>query len=90
MRVRFLGFGMSSLDVELFAYVVASDYNQFLQTQEDLLLNVMEIVQAAGTQLAYPSQTLYLTRSNGLSATERDAPPSAETTEPSAHLLDVR
>jgi len=63
VRVRFLGFGTSSLDIEVYAYVAASDFSHFLQTQQELLLEVMEIVEAAGTQLAYPSQTLYLARS---------------------------
>ncbi len=67
-RVRFLGFGASSLDVELSCYVVAKDWSDFLDTQQGLLLDSIEFVQTAGTQLAYPSQTLYLARSNGAGA----------------------
>jgi MscS family membrane protein len=66
MRVRFLGFGPSSLDVEIFAYALCSDWNHFLATQQDLLLELMEIIEATGARLAYPSQTLYLARSNTL------------------------
>ena len=86
IRVRFLGFGTSSLDVEIFAYVLARDWNSFLEIQQELLLQVMEIVHAAGTRLAYPSQTLYLARSN---AAHGDVPLSA-TTDPSAQLQDFR
>ena len=60
VRVRFLGIGTSSLSVEIFAYVFAVDWNQFLEIQEDLLLKIMEIIDQAGTEMALPSQTTYL------------------------------
>ena len=86
VRVRFLGFGTWSLNVEIFVYVLDSDWNSFLETQENLLLDVMEIVQAAGTGLAYPSQTLYLARFN---TPDGNAPRHA-TTDPSADLQGGR
>jgi MscS family membrane protein len=73
VRVRFLGFGTSTLNVELFAYVIAADQSTFLKTQQALLLDSMEIVHAAGTRLAYPSQTLYLDTSNGLGVADGKA-----------------
>ncbi|HWI70290.1 MAG TPA: mechanosensitive ion channel family protein, partial [Nitrospiraceae bacterium] len=60
VRVRFVRFGASSLDVEIFAYVFASDWNNFLEIQEELLYGIMDIVQKAGAAIALPSQTLYL------------------------------
>jgi MscS family membrane protein len=60
MRVRFVRFGPSSLEVDIFAYVFASDGNNFLEIQEELLLGIMDIVQQAGAGIALPSQTLYL------------------------------
>jgi MscS family membrane protein len=60
VRVRFVRLGASSLDVEIFAYLLARDWNHFLEIQEDLLLRVMEIIQHAGTEIAFPSQTMYL------------------------------
>ena len=62
VRVRFLGFGSSSLDLDLFAYVYARDWNHFLEIQEGLLLQIMKIVQETGAQIALPSQITYLTR----------------------------
>jgi len=59
-RVRLLRFGASSLDVEIRAYVLASDWASFLEVQEELLFLVLEAVAAAGASLAFPSQTLYL------------------------------
>ena len=65
-RIRFVGFGGSSLDLEIFAYVRAFDMAEFLAIQEDLLLRVMDIVAAAGTSIAFPSQTTYLARDTPL------------------------
>src|SRR5215475_1605137 len=62
VRARFVGFGASSLDVELFAYVTTSDWGEFLGIREDILLRIMDIVEQAGTAIAFPSQTLYLGR----------------------------
>ena len=59
-RVRFLRLAESSLDVEVFAYVRAATWPEFLEVQEDLLLRLLEIVTEAGTSVAFPSRTLYL------------------------------
>jgi len=79
VRVRFLRFGTFSLDVDIFAYVSARDWNHFLEIQEELLLCVMETVQRAGAEMAFPSQTMYLAtdsaenaaRSTGVLGSER-------------------
>lgn len=68
VRVRFFRVAPSSLDLELFAYVSAADWVPFLEIQEQLLLGVLDIVERAGTALAYPSQTLYFGDSNVVGA----------------------
>ncbi len=68
VRVRFVRFGSFSLDIELFAYILAADWLQFLEIQQELLLDLMEIVERSGAALAYPSQTLYFASSNPLAA----------------------
>ena len=60
MRVRFLSLGAFSLDVEVSAYITAQDWKQFLAIQEQLLFGVTEIVERAGTAIAFPSQTMYI------------------------------
>ncbi len=67
-RVRFTGFGKSSLDLEIFAYILETDYASFLPIQEDLLLRMMEIVEASGSGFAFPSQMTYVARDRGLDA----------------------
>ena len=60
VRVRLVRFGPSSVEVDIFAYVFAPNWNSFLETQEELLLSIMDIVHKAGTGIAFPSQTLYI------------------------------
>jgi MscS family membrane protein len=67
-RVVLTGFGASSIDIELRAYVLTSDYGTFLKIQEDLILDIMRTVEAAGTGFAFPSQTAYLARDDGIDA----------------------
>jgi MscS family membrane protein len=42
VRVRFVGFGASSLDIELFAYVKTTKRPEFLSVREEIFLQVME------------------------------------------------
>jgi len=82
VRVRFVNFGASSLDVDIFAYFSARDWIHFLEIQEELLLQIMGTVQAAGAQRALPSQAMYLAGSeaNGAVANgPRQSPKQAET-----------
>ena len=80
VRVRFLRFGASSLEVEVFAYIAARDSNEFLEIQEALLLRTMVCIEAAGVQIALPSQAILVT-SDSISSEGRvkrvlDASPS--------------
>ncbi len=67
-RVRFVGFGDYSLDIEIFAYIHAADMSEYLEIGEDLNLRIMEIVANSGSGFAFPSQTLYLGKDDGLDA----------------------
>jgi MscS family membrane protein len=60
LRVRFVRMNVYSLDVEVFAYLRARDWNHFLEIQEGLLFAITGIVAKAGTEIAFPSQTMYV------------------------------
>jgi len=64
-RVRFAGIGNSSFNLEFFAYVLTGDFGEFLEVQEDLLLRMMDVIEASGSSFAFPSQTIYLGRDSG-------------------------
>ena len=61
-RVRFTGYGESSLDLAIFAYVETTAMSEYLEVAEDLNLRIMDIIVQAGTALAYPTQTVSLER----------------------------
>jgi MscS family membrane protein len=65
-RARLVRLGTSSLDLEIFAYVQTSVHTTFLEVQEDLLLRILDIVEASGTALAIPTFATYQTRDPGL------------------------
>ncbi len=64
--IRFANVDPSALRLEIFAYVLTRDSNEFAAIREDLLLRISEIVGRSGTSFGYPSQTLYLARDHGL------------------------
>lgn len=66
-RIRFVEIGADSLNLEVFAYVTAIDFDQFLEVQEDLYLRLMDVIAASGTGFAFPSQTVYLAKDPGVS-----------------------
>jgi len=60
IRVRFLRFADASLDVDVFAYVLARDWSQFLEIQEGLQFQMMKCIESTGVRIAFPSPNIYL------------------------------
>jgi MscS family membrane protein len=54
--IRFTGIDPVSFKIEIFAYVLSPDYDDFLRAQSDLLIKLMEAVEAAGTGISVPLQ----------------------------------
>ncbi len=50
--VRLTAAGPKSLDVEIYAYITTTDWNEFLEIREDLLMLILREIEAAGTTLA--------------------------------------
>lgn len=68
VRVRFVGYGASSLDLNIRVYARTHEWNDFFAIREDVLFRIKDIVEHSGTGFAFPSQTLYLGRDGGLNA----------------------
>lgn len=62
VSVRFTALGDSSLNVEVMAWFVTTDWNEFTGIRQDLLLRFMEIVERAGSGFAFPTRTIVLDR----------------------------
>jgi MscS family membrane protein len=61
-RVRFIGIGQYSIDLEIHTYALTADHDEFLALQEELLLQLLDIIAAADTGLATPIQTNVIRR----------------------------
>ena len=66
LRVRFAGFGASSLDISVRVYALTKEWNEYFAIREDLYLRFAELVEESGTSFAFPSSTLYMGRDTGL------------------------
>ena len=69
VRVRFAGYGASSLEIDVRIYALTREWNEFYAIREDVFLRIIDIIEAAGAAIAIPSQTLYLGRDGGLDET---------------------
>ncbi len=54
--VRFIGIGTYSFNLEIFVYVTTIDGDEFNAIQSELLMKILDIVEAADTGLAIPMQ----------------------------------
>jgi len=72
VRVRLVDITSGSHTVEVFCYILTQDFNEFAAVREDLLLRMMDLVEESGTDLARPSQTLYVGRDSGVETEKAD------------------
>jgi len=57
-RVRMVAPANDRLPIELFGYILAADFDAFLETQEDLMLKLLDAVAVQGLALAPPTINL--------------------------------
>ena len=61
-RGHFASFGSFSLDFEFVYFVLSSDYNHYMDIQQDINLKIYREFENRGIEFAYPTQTLYLNK----------------------------
>jgi small-conductance mechanosensitive channel len=61
-RAHFAAYGDFALDFEVVYYVLAPDYNIYMDTQQAINLAIFRRFEAEGIGFAYPTQTLYVSR----------------------------
>ena len=64
-RVRFIGFGDSSLNIEVYAYFRTRTFSESLAMQEDLLLSFMDKLDSLGVNIAFPTRTVIMENTVG-------------------------
>ena len=58
--VRLAGLGASSLDIDVMAWFVVPTWADFQVCREEVLLDVMQVVQDAGAEFAFPTRTVHV------------------------------
>jgi MscS family membrane protein len=81
--VRLTGIGDYSYNIELFAYVLTANGDEYMIAQSEILLKIIGAVEEAGTGLAVPLRELTGTKASGellgaASAVGRDRPPTSD------------
>ena len=66
VRVRFSGYGDSSLNVTIRVYAETREWNDFHAIREDIFLRIYDLVTEAGSGFAFPSRTIYMGKDDGL------------------------
>lgn len=61
-RAHFKAYGDSSLNFEVVYYVLSSDYNEYMDIQQDINLQIYDRFAAEGIEFAYPTRTLFITQ----------------------------
>ena len=60
--VRFEAIGASSLDIRVMAWFETTDWDEFQEIRQEVLLGFLEAVERAGTSFAFPTQTVHVAR----------------------------
>lgn len=63
-RAHFQAYGDSSLNFEVVYYVLAPDYNLYMDIQQGINLRIHERFEQEEIEFAYPTQTVYVQRGN--------------------------
>ena len=60
MTVRFESFADSSLNIDIMAWFMTSEASEFQAIRQEVLLSFMDVVEKAGTSIAFPTRTIHL------------------------------
>jgi small-conductance mechanosensitive channel len=66
-RAHFASYGDFSLNFEVVYYVLSRDYNKYMDIQQEINFKLNEELTKRGVEFAYPTQTLFLEKTQGKS-----------------------
>lgn len=75
LLVNFTDFGASSLDILVYCFTTTTVWGEYLEARQDVCLQIMDILESLGMEIAFPSRSLYL---RGQQDDGRPAPAGAE------------
>lgn len=60
LAVRFIELAASSLNVEVVCFFATRDADEFALIRQELLLSFLQVIEQAGTRIAFPTRTVHL------------------------------
>ena len=72
--VEFHGFGATSLDILVYCFIDAEDWNEELRTRHVLNLDIMRLAESLQVEFAFPTQTLHIANMPGRAQQLPDIP----------------
>jgi small-conductance mechanosensitive channel len=73
-RAHFKKIGDSALEYEVVYYVLNSDYNEYMDIQQRINLELMQACEKNGISFAYPTRTLHIVSDNKPALSDADMP----------------
>ncbi len=73
LMVNFNQFGPSSLDFFIYTFTRTTDWQQYHQIKQDVLLKIADIIAAHGAEIAFPTSTVYLAGQDATAASDEFA-----------------
>jgi len=58
--VNFVSFGASSLDFFVYTFTKTTDWVTYHGVKQEILLNILEIIDRHGAEIAFPTRTVFL------------------------------
>ena len=86
----FVGFGASSLDVEVLCWFETPDFAEFRALRQQVLFGIMRVVREAGTSFAFPTRTLHVSVGRPPARAARLSPRPAYFANTSANSFSIR
>jgi MscS family membrane protein len=64
-HIHLVDYGLSAIQLELFAYILTSDQSEFMVAREDLLLHLAALLESVGSGFARPTEFVYVESDTG-------------------------
>ncbi len=65
IQVNFGEIADSSANIKMYMYINETDYRKFLNIKEEILCSLLALIEKDNTELAYPTQTVYIKNDEG-------------------------
>lgn len=65
VQVVFDAISAYSSDIKIFLYIKETEYIKYLKVKEGIYFDILEVIDKENIELAYPTQTVYLAKSEG-------------------------